>query len=381
MTIAPRTALSVANVEWDAMVIGAGPAGSLAARQLALAGLRTLLVDAKSFPRQKVCGGCLNHRAVDALDQSGLTHILENCGARPIDAIRLKSADRTATFPLPAGLAIARDAFDQALAIEAARAGAIFAPGTQAVVEPKTRNGLRWVSLARAGRRQLVCARVVVCADGLSRSSVKRLPECAARVARRHRIGVGAALVGDGAEWPDRYITMAVSRHGYVGMARAGEKRLNVAAALDSSLLAEVPTGQAIERLLADAGVAAPAGLVSANWFGTPPLTSRPGRVAAERLFLIGDAAGYVEPFTGDGMAAALESAMAVTPLVLEAASQWRPALQRQWLAEHYRLVHRRQATCRRLAWIVRKPWAVSASLRLCSAYPRVAARWIAKVG
>ena len=45
---------------WDVIVIGAGPAGAVAARQVALAGLQTLLVDAKCFPREKVCGGYLN---------------------------------------------------------------------------------------------------------------------------------------------------------------------------------------------------------------------------------------------------------------------------------------------------------------------------------
>ena len=55
-----------------------GPAGSLAARQLALAGLQTLLVDAKQFPREKVCGGYLNSRALESLRQAGLS---TRCGS------------------------------------------------------------------------------------------------------------------------------------------------------------------------------------------------------------------------------------------------------------------------------------------------------------
>src|SRR3954467_7857868 len=56
-----------ARTTWDAIVIGAGPAGALAARQLARAGLQTLLIDAKHFPREKVCGGYLNSRAMNTL--------------------------------------------------------------------------------------------------------------------------------------------------------------------------------------------------------------------------------------------------------------------------------------------------------------------------
>ena len=57
---------------WDILIIGAGPAGAVAARQLALAGLDVLLVDRKAFPRRKVCGGCLNERALAGLARAGV---------------------------------------------------------------------------------------------------------------------------------------------------------------------------------------------------------------------------------------------------------------------------------------------------------------------
>jgi flavin-dependent dehydrogenase len=322
----------------------------------------------------------LNHRAVDALDRSGLGSVLKECDARPIEAIRVVAGGRTATFSLPRGLAIARAAFDQALADEAVRAGATFAAGMKAIVEPGTDEGKRWVGVHCAGRSRLLTARVVLCADGLSRSSVARLPECATRASGNARIGIGTTVEGAGAGWPDESITMVVSREGYVGLARSGPHGLNVAAALEPSFLSRGPIGELLTRLMKENALPAPEGLTSARWYGTPPLSSRPRHVAAERLFLIGDAAGYVEPFTGDGMAAALEGAIEVTPLALEAASNWQPALARQWQAAHCRLVHRRQAACRQLAWILRQPWAVSASLRMCAAYPRFAARWVAKV-
>ena len=65
---------------WDAIVIGAGPAGAFTALQLARAGARTLLVDRKPFPRAKVCGGCVNARAVAILERAGLGDSMREIG-------------------------------------------------------------------------------------------------------------------------------------------------------------------------------------------------------------------------------------------------------------------------------------------------------------
>ena len=116
------------------------------------------------------------------------------------------------------------------------------------------------------------------------------------------------------------------------------------------------------------------------DWHGTPPLTSRPVRVADERLFVIGDASGYVEPFSGEGMATALSTALAVVPLVVEAVHQWDPSLARRWEVTHHELVVDSQATCRQLAWILRHGWAAAAAIGICRAQPWVAGRFIRKV-
>src|SRR5213078_4791567 len=99
--------------------------------------------------------------------------------------------------------------------------------------------------------------------------------------------------------------------------------QLNVAAAVEPALLAHATPADVVESIVAKAGAGVPPALRRAIWRGTPQLTSRPKRVAAERVFLIGDASGYVEPFTGEGMATAIESAVAVAPFVLEATKTW----------------------------------------------------------
>jgi 2-polyprenyl-6-methoxyphenol hydroxylase-like FAD-dependent oxidoreductase len=175
---------------------------------------------------------------------------------------------------------------------------------------------------------------------------------------------------------------MVVSRHGYVGLARCGTDQLNVAAALDPDSLYRATAGELVAGLLRDTGVSDPtlADLRLATWHGTPPLTSRPSRVTAERLFVVGDASGYVEPFSGEGMAAALECAAAVAPLAAQAARDWSSSLADRWETVQRRLVVDQLATCRQLAWILRRPWAAAAAVGICRAQPWVARRFIAKV-
>src|SRR4051812_29771239 len=79
----------VAQTTWDAIVVGGGPAGALAARRAALAGLRTLLIEAKHFPREKVCGGYLNSRALEALQIAGVTLGPAECPATEVGRIEI----------------------------------------------------------------------------------------------------------------------------------------------------------------------------------------------------------------------------------------------------------------------------------------------------
>ena len=84
MTVAAMiTAEEAAARSWDAVVVGAGPAGSVAARELARRGVSVLLVDKATFPRAKVCGCCLNAAALDTLAKIGLADLPRRCGAVP----------------------------------------------------------------------------------------------------------------------------------------------------------------------------------------------------------------------------------------------------------------------------------------------------------
>jgi flavin-dependent dehydrogenase len=365
------------QTSWDAVVIGAGPAGSLAARQLALAGKQTLLVDAKQFPREKVCGGYLNSRALEALRQTGLAHFAEDCRESHVTQLELVRGRQRTRFRLPPGRVICRTTFDAALMDAAKYAGARVLTGAQATVEPTVQNSARSVTVVRDGRQETLSARVVICADGLSRTSVRHLPECVVSIAPNSRVGIGAVVAGDFDACPAGQLTMVLSRHGYVGISRACERQFNVAAAVDRKALLRTAPAQIVAGTLTHAGIAFPTDLMTAHWRGTPPLTSRPKHVAAERVLLIGDAGGYIEPFTGEGMAFALEAATAVTPLAAEAVQSWKPGIAESWEMLHRQMVRDRQRTCQQLAWILRRPWAAFLTVGLCRVMPGIAERLI----
>src|SRR5215216_3203258 len=117
------------------VVVGAGPAGSVAARELARRGTRVLLADQAAFPRPKVCGCCLNAAGIAALEAVGLGHVLRELGAVPLRRVRLAAGRADAEVALPGGVAVSRDALDLALVREAGEAGATVRTGVRAKVE------------------------------------------------------------------------------------------------------------------------------------------------------------------------------------------------------------------------------------------------------
>ena len=72
------TARDVSDTTWDVVVVGAGPAGSMAALEIARRGRSVLLVDKASFPRYKVCGCCLNARALSLLELADLGGLVDS---------------------------------------------------------------------------------------------------------------------------------------------------------------------------------------------------------------------------------------------------------------------------------------------------------------
>jgi flavin-dependent dehydrogenase len=335
---------------WDAVVVGAGPAGSVAARELARRGLRVLLADKAHFPRPKVCGGCLNRSALATLKRLGLGHVMDECGAVPLTVVRVAAGRRSAELRLPAGMAVSREALDAALIREAVKAGVTFRPGTPL--------------------RPPYPAPVAVVATGLAGSAAD------AHTAPGSRLGAGVLVPAE--QVPDHYrpgtIYMSTGRGGYVGLVRVEGGRLDVAAAFDPNFVrSHGGLGPAAEAILDTTGWPLPSGLAEMSWKGTPALTRTPAAVAGRGWFAVGDAAGYVEPFTGEGMAWAVSSAAAVAPLAADAARRWDDRYVADWQRTHARLIGRRQWVCRAVARGLRSATATGAAVRVLSVLPTLA--------
>ncbi len=371
-----------ASRQWDAIVIGAGPAGAMAAHQLAKRGRQTLLIERKTFPRYKVCGGCLNRRAMNALDEAGLGGVLRECPAAPLERIVLAQGRGRAKVALTGGVAVARDAFDAAMVRAAVNAGAHFLPGVSArvkAVDEQASNAPssshRIVEL-RGGSGALaheLSAAVVVLACGLGGGRAGDEGTAGETVAAGGRIGVGAIVDGAPNEFAAGAIWMAIGRHGYVGAARLADGRLNVAAAIDPRWMnSQGGAAGAISALLQHSHLPVPANLGQIDWQGTPLLTRQASQVAGWRVLLAGDAAGYVEPFTGEGMAWALSAASAAAAIADAGIDAWSSELETRWQKTHRTLVTDQQRHCRRLAAWLRWPVAVRLGIAAVAAVPAI---------
>jgi menaquinone-9 beta-reductase len=365
---------------WDAIVLGAGPAGAIAARQLAASGARTLLVERKAFPRGKVCGACLNESALRVLESVGLSDRIAALGGTRLDAFQLGFRGRAVRFGLPGGVALSRARFDAALADAAVASGAAFLPESQGFVAP-VQGDVRRAVLVQAGRSITATARVVLIATGLGQAPFQGDPGVRSRAWDKSRVGAGCSVIDYPSFYQEPMIFMAVGRGGYVGLVRVEGDHLNVAAAFTREIIKDCGSpGAAARRILAEAGFPSIPALASALWQGTVPLTRRTWPVAGERFFVLGDAAGYVEPFTGEGMAWAMMCGKAVEPLARRAIDGWDPSLPRAWTSLHRRLVARRQLFCRGLAFVLRHPWLTRTGFELAIRAPNIAGLMIQRV-
>src|SRR5262249_32848771 len=127
-------------------------------------------------------------------------------------------------------------------------------------------------------------------------------------------------------------IYMACGEGGYVGLTRLEDGRLDVAAALSPAHVRRASgLAGASAHILDATDWPSLAELGRLSWRGTPALSRQARCPAGRRYFVVGDAAGYIEPFTGEGMAWALASAVALAPLVVRAAEHWRPEMIGHW--------------------------------------------------
>jgi len=358
----------------DVLIVGAGPAGSVTAFLLAREGLSVRLVERKPFPRWKVCGACLSESATRSLDQLGLAAVLRD--AVPLKSFRLASRRRSAIVPLRGGCVLSREALDSRLVAAAIEAGVAFEDGVTADVGPAdafARSVVLQPTSSSDRERCTVRVKAVVVAAGLTGSAFRHDAELRSHPA-------ATALIGAGAEWwnaPKFYapgtIDMAVHDAGYAGLTCTETGAVNVAAAVRPQFVNTCGgLGSAVGEIVREAGFPSDE-LASLDWTGTPLLTRQPSAVASDRIFLVGDAAGYVEPFTGEGIGWAVGAARSLAPIVCDAVRAWSPDCASRWSNFYTQSMHSRQRLCRTLSKGLRSRLLVSAAIRLLQPFPQAA--------
>jgi len=360
---------------YDVIVVGAGPAGAVAARGLAAAGARTLLVDKAQFPRWKVCGCCLNGAALQTLASIGLGDVQQRLvGDRRLRRACFSAFGSSATVSLNAGIAVSREQLDCLLINEAVAAGADFQQETTAKWLGESDDRAR-VSLTTADGAVQASCRVVIAADGLAASFSRGVQGAQQHEANGSRIGAGATISG----WPHGFqrdvIYMAIGAGGYVGLVGLEREQVaNLAAAFDVDFVKSCGgLAHAAAAILDQSGLPPIDGIESARWHGTPLLTRSQSLPTSNRVLLVGDAASYVEPFTGEGMAWAIASGAAVVDYACATLEASSGDGQQQWMRARHDLLRHRMRHCRSIARALRYPRAVKLGIRLLGAFPVLA--------
>jgi menaquinone-9 beta-reductase len=318
---------------WDAVVVGAGPAGAVTAALLARAGASVLLLDRAQFPRDKPCSEYLSPETTRVLERLGDGVLEEVEAAAPARLTGMKvvapdgtqalgrfAADHGYAPPRPYGFALSRTVFDTILLRAAERAGAVVRQGV-AVEDLLYEEGAVGGVVSREtgdpkglpdgrGKREVARSRVVVGADGLRSVVARRLGYRRSGPPRRIALSAhvaDATDVGDVGE-------MHVGRRGYVGLGPIGGGITTVALVVPAARAYGSEGAlrdrffDALEEFPGVAGRFRPERLTRAVLV-TGPFAQWSRRSYAAGAILVGDAADFFDPFTGQGIYSAMRGA------------------------------------------------------------------------
>jgi geranylgeranyl reductase family protein len=304
---------------FDVAIVGGGPAGSSCAAFCALAGLRALVIEREKFPREKVCGDCLNPSCWAVLEHLGVAQRVRDLPHSKLDSVELIAIDgHNVVVDLPTGdnceLSVKRSLFDDLLLTRARDVGADVREGTTVTTLANSNPDLdapqgRGYSCAwniETDGGETFVARILIGADGRN-STVARLRNLLPRPARE-RVALQAHI-----PLPrnfGRRVILQFLPEGYSGQAPVNETQLNLC------LVGTPPTISRLRKWAERHFEITP----DQPWRTITPLTRSPVPCARENLLFIGDAARVVEPFTGEGIYYALRSgelaADAITKIV-----------------------------------------------------------------
>lgn len=297
----------------DVLVVGGGPAGTATAIRLARRGVRVAVLERARYPRPKPCGEYMSPGVLDQLHRLGVGEAVEAAGRR-LEGFTIHAPGQTFTGRFPNGrhgVGVSRSVMDTLLAEQAARAGAEVREGVRVLDLLYEDGRVAGVRALLDGRRIDMRARLVAGADGVRSVVAHRL---GALTPRRGMERIALVAPVGGVEGLGGTGEMHVGREGYCGVAPLGEGIANVAMVLRPAWTprlrgrAEVCFWEFLATLpglrgrLERAALLAPVQAIG-------PLAHTARALPVGGVLLVGDAGGFYDPFTGQGVYKALVSA------------------------------------------------------------------------
>ncbi len=305
----------------DALIVGAGPAGSAAAATLAAAGRRAIVLEKDRFPRAKVCGEFLSGRARPDLRRLGVLADIE-AGAEHIERGFLHlPRGRSVAFELPAaGLGVSRSRLDTLLARRAAALGAEVRYGARVTsIDRGTGSEFR-VRFLSDGSEHTLEARCVIGAWGRWDALDRRL--------KRRFLAGGSRFFGwsrdfAGGERLAGHVHLFLFPGGYCGLSRVENGVTNLAGVISERTRRRLGSGWDVvvahARRSSAALDAAMANLREGpgGFLGIGPVFFTVKPPVENRMLMVGDAAGVIDPFSGEGQAGALGSGILAAEILI----------------------------------------------------------------
>ncbi len=313
------------------MIVGAGPAGSTLAALLAHAGVDVVIADKSAFPRDKVCGEFLSYDAMPLLDWLDVTRQLDHAGATRIARCRIIGSSRTYRFDLPhPARGISRLLLDDLLLRRAGELGARTLPGWDVTALKLARGGAE-VTLHTEGREVIVDSRIVVGAWGRWGRFDRQLERKFTRDRRHRHFGFKRHYRPLDRKTQET-IDLHAFREGYLGVSGIEGGLTNICGLVHHSRIPKLKGGwetfiqtlrnerPSLEELF---GAHEPA---QAEFLSSEPVIFRARSPVERGVFMAGDAAGIIDPLTGNGMAMAIQSALITAPAILRRLRTREPA-------------------------------------------------------
>lgn len=395
------------QTRFDALIVGAGPAGSSAAILLAMAGWSVALVEKQSFPRRKVCGECVAASNLPLLDALGIGAEFMAQAGPELRRVAVMRDQRCVTADLPPaihpkhawGRALGRETLDTLLLNRARAVGAVvMQPWAVQNINGRPGDYRCSVREVSSDRTDVLQAPVAIFAHG----SWEPLPGARAV---EHRARHGSDLLAFKADFDRATLTagllsVLLFNGGYGGMVLGHNRVVTVACCIRADRLATLrlaapgkSAGEVVEAMLIRECQGVAAALEGAQrrgvWLASGPLAPGVRLHRDQQIFRIGNAAGEAHPLIGEGMSMALQSAWLLCADLVRARQQhgvidsaaWQGNVHQQYAAEWRRHFMPRLQLAASFAHLAMRPAASAALIALLRRWPALLSRGAAWAG